>query len=257
MISSKTAKLARYSSLFIVALIFSPLDLAVTIAASIYFLINSKKIISIVGISILLLLIDILLQYFDISIRFISDLSLDAYILFITAAVLYMKTQKNLVEMFRKIRGKGKVIYWKHLLSVLMISLSLSLLAFPLVGVHIASIITYLSLSYLLKRFDGKYAYIIALFFLLFSPFFIILKNDPLSESFAIFSFYFMILGTIQEVIKLVGVKKYKIEKLLSGIKVDYKRESPKSELYFNRSNINQNFIHIKKSDIPKTSEKI
>lgn len=205
----------------------------------------------IVGISVFLLLSDAMLQYFDINIRFVSDLSLDAYILFITAALLYVKTQKNMIVLFNQIQRKGKTIYWKHILPVLIISLLVSLLAFPLVGIHIAGVIAYICYCYFSRQFDGKYAFIIALIFLIFCPFFIILKQDPLSESFAIFSFYFMILGTFQEGIRLAGVKKYDIEKLFSGIKEGYKQGSATDKSFTNELHINDGFIHAKTSFYP------
>lgn len=248
MISPKTAKVLIYGGIFIVALIFSPLDLAITITASIYLLVNSQKIIMVVGAAIFLLFIDFLLRYFDISIRFISDLSLDGYLFFITAAVLYVKTQKNLMKLITKIREKGQTIYWKHVLSVILISLAIGILVFPLVGIHGAGIFTYLTFIYLFKRFEGRYAYLVALFFLIFSPFLIILKQDSLSENFAIFSFYFMILGTVQEGIRLAGVKKYDIEKLFSGVRIRYKQGSGTDKSFTNGLPINEGFIHIKTS---------
>lgn len=208
MIPSKTAQVAIYCGLFILVLLFFSFDLALTVTVSAYLLFTSERYIPILGIALAILLLEILFQYFDISFRFISDLSLDAYILFLTAVFLYLKTRKRVINLYKKIRKSGKNIFTKNILSAIGISLILSLLFLPIVGVYFAVILGYLLFSYLTQKFAGKFAYSIALFFLIFCPFFIIAKKDNLAESFAIVSFYFLIMGTIQEIINLVKLKK-------------------------------------------------
>lgn len=245
MISKKTVQLAVYCGLFIAILFFSSFDLAVTITFSAYLLFSysqQKKILPFVGISLILLLTDIIFQYFDISFRFISDLSLDAYILFLSVVVIYFRSEKKFVEILGKINKSGQTFNKKRLLSVLGISLIFGLLTFPLIGIHLASIVAYLSFSYLMKRFDGKYAFIIALFFLIISPIFIILKKNDLSEGTAMFSFYFMIVGTIQETVRFVVIKKSIFEQLLSRIKVKEKKEADVSDFRLVRLDIGRKF---------------
>lgn len=210
MISPKTAQILKYSGLFLLVLFFNSFDLAVTVTLSLYLAINSKTYIKLLGFSLVLFILDMILRNFDISFRFISDLSLDSYILLLTAVYIYAKSQKRITDFFRQVSSSGRKIFSSNNLVLLVVSSILVLLLLPILGTSIAVIIGYLSFSYFSKHFEGRYAYAVGLFFLFFCPFFIIAKKDSISENFAIISFYLLIIGTIQEVVGLV--QKHKVE---------------------------------------------
>lgn len=208
MISPKTAQVTKYCGLFLILLIFLPFDLAVTVTVSLYLTLNSGNYAKLVIVSLVIFLADIIFRNFDISIRFISDLALDSYILLLTSLFIYLKSQKRILLLFQKMGESHRKLISLHTLEMIVVSSILSLLLAPIVGIPFAVISGYISFSYFSKHFEGKYAYIAGLFFLFFSPFFIIAKRDNLSENFAIISFYFLIIGTIQEVIRIMQVRK-------------------------------------------------
>lgn len=208
MISPKTAQVTKYCGLFIILLLFLSGDLAFTLTLSLYIAVNSNNYTKLLVISIFLFIADLLLKQLDISIRFISDLSLDSYILLLTCLFIYIKSQKDILVFFQKLEGSGRKLISRHTLEIIVISLILALLLSPIVGIPFAAISGYISFSYFSKHFEGKYAYIAGLFFLFFCPFFIIAKRDDISENLAVISFYFLIIGTIQEVIRLMQVRK-------------------------------------------------
>lgn len=204
----KTAQVTKYCGLFLILLIFLPFDLAVTVTVSFYLALNSRNYAKLVIVSLVIFLADIIFRNFDISIRFISDLALDSYILLLSSLFIYLKSQQRVIEYFQKLGSSSRKVFSLNTLMMIGISSIFSLLLAPIVGIPFAVISGYISFSYLSKHFEGKYAYMAGLFFLFFSPFFIIAKRDDISESFAIISFYFLIIGTIQEIISHIQVHK-------------------------------------------------
>src|SRR3990167_305991 len=223
MISSKTAQILKYCGLFLLVLFFNSFDLAITVTLSLYLAINSKTYIKLFGFSLVLFILDIIFRNFDISFRFISDLSLDSYILLLTAFFIYAKSQRRITDFFRQAGASGRKIFSSNNLVLLVVSIVLALLLLPILGPPAAVIVGYLSFSYFSKRFEGKYAYTAGLFFLSFSPFFIIFKRDDIAENFAIISFYFLIIGTVQETVRLVRERKpfaFSLPKINFGAKI-------------------------------------
>lgn len=208
MISPKTAQVIKYCGLFLILLPFLSVDLAFTFTLSLYIAVNSNNYTKLLAISISLFIIDLLLKQLDISIRFISDLSLDSYILLLTCLFIYIRSQKDILVFFQKLEGRSRNLISIQTVEIIVISSVFSLLLMPIVGIPFAVISGYISFSYFSKHFEGKYAYTAGLFFLFFCPFFIILKRDDISENLAIISFYFLIIGTVQEIIRLIQVHK-------------------------------------------------
>lgn len=210
MISPKTAQILKYCGLFLILLIFLPFELSVTLTVSFYLVLNSRNYAKLLIVSLVMFLADIVFRNFDISIRFISDLALDSYILLLSSLFIYLKSQPRIVEYFHKLNRSGRKVFSINTLLMLGVSSIFSLLLAPIIGIPFAVISGYISFSYLSKHFEGRYAYALGLFFLFFCPFFIIAKKDSISENFAIISFYLLIIGTIQEVVGLV--QKHKVE---------------------------------------------
>lgn len=210
MISPKTAQILKYCGLFLILLIFLPFELSVTLTVSFYLVLNSRNYAKLLIVSLVIFLADIVFRNFDISIRFISDLALDSYILLLSSLFIYLKSQPRIVEYFHKLNRSGRKVFSINTLLMLGVSSIFSILLAPIIGIPFAVISGYISFSYLSKHFEGRYAYAVGLFFLFFCPFFIIAKKDSISENFAIISFYLLIIGTIQEVVGLV--QKHKVE---------------------------------------------
>lgn len=208
MISPKTAQVTKYCGLFLFLLIFLPFDLAVSVTVSFYLALNSRNYAKLVIVSLVIFLTDIIFRNFDISIRFISDLSLDSYVLLLTSLFIYLKSQKRILLFFQRMGESHRKLISRHTLVIIGASSIFSLLLAPIVGIPFAVISGYISFSYFSKQFEGKYAYIAGLFFLFFCPFFIIFKRDDISENFAIISFFFLIIGTVQETIRQVQERK-------------------------------------------------
>ena len=212
MIPMKTARLVIYCGLFISVLFFSSFDSAISATAALYLIFNRAKYAPILELALFLLLLDLLFQYLDISFIYLANLSLDAYILFLTAVFLYFKFSNKDEKLSQGIDAIGRLVVSKNLLSILVISIFSALLFLPIVGSYLAVIIGYITFSYFTKKSEGRYAYIIALVFLAFSPIFIIAKRDNLAESFAVISFYFLATGTTQEIIRIAFSPKTKAD---------------------------------------------
>ncbi len=202
----KTAQIIKYCGLFLILLFFLSVDLAAILTVSLFLALHSRNYTKLLVISLILFTADIILKYFDISIRFISDMMLDSYILLLTSLFLYSKSQKKIVEYLEKLGNNSRKALSINTLTMLGISSIFSLLLAPIIGISFAVVGGYIAFSYLSKHFEGRYAYVAGLVFLFFSPFFIIAGKDSISENFAIISFFFLIIGTIQEVINTVKI---------------------------------------------------
>ncbi|MDO8515122.1 MAG: hypothetical protein Q7S14_01355 [bacterium] len=79
-----------------------------------------------------------------------------------------------------------------------------SLLIYPLVGGYLTAIIGYGTFVVIFHKFsDGRYAFGLALFFLILCPILLVLKKNEVAETSAVFAYLFLAAGAIQEVIHL------------------------------------------------------
>ena len=141
--------------------------------------------------------------FLSLKIKFVSDLSVSSYFLFAAGLILYfLEGQKSKWEL--KIPFLDKITVKKDNLIKAGGILLFVLLIFPLGGPHFAAIFGYLAFLYLFKKSDGRYAFAVALFFLILCPFLLIAKKDKIAEQSAIFTYYFLVLGTVQEIIGLI-----------------------------------------------------
>lgn len=227
MIFSKTVQYAIICGLFIfVLLLTSSFDLAFTISISSYLLFFQKKYTVLFIISILAFLTDILLRNFDITFRFISDLFLDSYILFLTAILLYLKSRKDFNKIFEGLKISEKEIFSKSMLLRLGISLSLTFLLFPIMGGYLAVLSGYIFYSYLTRQFNGKIAIVLALGSLGTTALFLVIKKNAVAEVLANYIYLFIIVGIVQEVINLVRHGESDTGKMLEGTKYEEVRKS-------------------------------
>lgn len=239
----KTAHVALYCGLFLLLLFFFSFDLALTVTISLFLFLNTKNYKKLLVVSFILFIIDIVFRNFDISFRFISDLSLSSYILLLTSVSIYAKSSKRITDFFQQAGKSGKFYFSSKTLILLFASSILVLLLLPILGTPFAVVAGYLSFSYFSKQFSGKYAYAAGLFFLLFCPFFIIAKKDSLSENFAIISFYFLIIGTAAETVRLVQERKGGLEGWIKiSLKKVRRKEAVKEDVMADRVSIPKSF---------------
>ncbi len=213
----KAAKLIIPVGVFIFSLIVSSFDFAATIAISAYFFLSRVNYLALFIASPILFIVDLFLDNFDVNIRYISDLSLDAYILFTTGVVLYLKSRNDLIDIFwkfiqflliKKTLFPGKNIF-KFVLSFII-----SVLLLPIFGGYIAVLSGYALYSYIGRQFDGKIALGFGLIFLIFTAGSLVLEKTLLAEEFGNYIFLFLVIGTFQEIINLVRLKKEDDKKL-------------------------------------------
>ena len=202
MIPTKPAQYAIICGLFIFFLLLtSSLDLALAISISSYLLFFKKNYPILFIVSVLIFLTDIFLQNFDITFLFISDLFLDAYILFLTAILLYFKSREDYKKIIEGLKISEKKLISKSMLLRLGISLSLIFLLFPIMGGYLAVLSGYFAYSYLTRQFNGKIAIILALGSLGITALFLVIKKNSLAEALANYIYLFIVLGMAQEVI--------------------------------------------------------
>lgn len=202
---SKTAQLVISCGLFLLFLFISfSIDLALTLSISSYLFLSSYNFIPIFIVSGIIFLTDVFFRHFDVSVRFISDLSLDGYILFLTAVVLYLRSSKDFINFFQKLRKSEKKIISQEMLFKFGASFLLALLFYPTLGGFVAAVLGYLFFSYITRQFNGKIAIGIGLCFLFPAACFLLVGKASLAEDLGNFVFLFLVVGTIQEVVNLM-----------------------------------------------------
>lgn len=135
------------------------------------------------------------------ALSYLSDFSLPAYLLLIGGVIRYfLEGQKQSWTISLPITTKNLNI---NLLDLAKIggSLLLIYLISSLASPTWALLIGYLVFSLILGKFEGRYAFAVALYFLVLCPFLQIIKNPKAAENAAIFTYYFLVTGTLQELI--------------------------------------------------------
>lgn len=146
----------------------------------------------------------LLLIFLSLRPEIVGDLSVSSYFLFAAGLVLYFlqgqKDQWNIrFPLFSHfIIRKSQLLKSGGILVFI-------LLIYPLAGAYLALIFGYIALLIIFHKFsDGRYAFGIALFFLVLCPFLLLAKKDKIAETSAIFTYYFLVIGTLQEIIEIV-----------------------------------------------------
>ncbi len=208
---SKTAQIAISGTLFILAFFLtSAVDLSIITAIAFYSLLSRKSFLPLLVAAVILFVIDIILRQLDISIRFISDLSLDSYILFLAGVWLYLKSKREFSQMLNEILAKEKNLFSRSIILSVVISMIVTLLIFPLAGNYFSLVFGYFLFSYLIKQFNGKIAISFALFFLALAAVFILTNMNKTAEDFGNFAYFFLVVGTLQEVVNFIKLKSQK-----------------------------------------------
>ncbi len=208
---SKTAQIAISGTLFIlVFFLTSAVDLSIITAIAFYSLLSRKSFLPLFAAAIILFVIDIILRQLDISIRFISDLSLDSYILFLAGVWLYLKSKREFNQLLTKFLVREKELFSKNMILSVIISMITVILIFPLAGNYFSLVLGYFLFSYLIKQFNGKIAISFALFFLALAAVFILTNMNKIAEDFGNFAYFFLVVGTLQEVVNFIKLKSQK-----------------------------------------------
>jgi len=142
-------------------------------------------------------------SFIGLKLDFIADATVSAYLLFVCGLILYFKEgqkhrwQVNIpslkqISISRNdlVKGGGILIF------IFLIS--------PLINIYLVALIGYIAFLIIFKKNDGRYAFAIALFFLVLCPFLLIAKKDKIAETAAIFTYYFLVAGTVQETIAII-----------------------------------------------------
>lgn len=196
---------------FLFLLIFfltSSVDLALTVAVTVYLLFFYKKFIPVFIISVILFGLSILFDYYDLKFRFISDLTVDAYILLILGVLLYFRLKYDFLEIYLNINDKDTQLLYKEITPKIVISMILGALFFPIVEGPLAAAIGYIFFSVFIKKNNGKIAVFLAIVVLILTSIFLLFRNQDFSKSLGVYAYYFLIIGTLQEVINLIIKKK-------------------------------------------------
>lgn len=145
----------------------------------------------------------LIFTFLALKFNFIGDLSVSSYFLFAGAmAVYFLQGQKNRWNITLPFNIKAEIsihdFYKLGGIAVLVI------LVYPLTSAYLAAITGYIAFLFAFKKSDGRYAFSIALLFLILCPFLLIANKGKTAEISAIFTYYFLVIGTIQEIIMMV-----------------------------------------------------
>lgn len=149
----------------------------------------------------------LIFNFLGLKFDFVGDLSISSYLLFASGLILYFiqgkKKEWQLLMPFAKklhFSQTGLIKFGGILLFIFLI--------YPLTNGYLASIVGYVAFLVVFKKSDCRYAFAIALFFLVLCPLFLLVQRDTVAEKSAIFTYYFLVVGTIQEIINLVRLPK-------------------------------------------------
>lgn len=203
---SKSAKILISCGLFLLTLYFtSYFDLSLTIAVSTYLLLSGRNYLYLFIASLMVFLLGIVFQSFDISIRYISDLLSDAYILFVTGAILYLKSKEDFIAVVHKYYRFEKKRFSKKMFFQLCLSIAAALLFFPIFGGYIAAVLGYILFSFLSRQFSGKIAIMIGFLFLVMAAIMLLSQKGAIAEELGNYTYLFLVIGTIQEIISFIN----------------------------------------------------
>ena len=194
----------------------SALDLAVTasfIAAA--FLFKFRSVWSFLA-SLTVFAFYLVTIFLSLKIKLITDLSVSSYLFFAAGLLLYfLEGQPSKWEL--RLPIFNKIYVDRNSLAKFTAILLFALLIFPLTGPYFGAVFAYLTFLYVFQKSEGRYAFMVALFFLILSPFLLIAKKDKIAETSAIFTYYFLVIGVVQEIIDIIrNPQEYGQEELLA-----------------------------------------
>src|SRR3989338_733983 len=206
MILTPTARLAIACAVFLSVLLLSSFDLALTSAISAYFILGKEKNIyyKFFIASSLVFLSFFLIESFDWSLNLLKNLLIDAYLLFTGGVLLYLQTREDFLNFFRKFLFQTSNRQTKSVAPAILISLVTTVLLYPLLGGFLASLAGYILLSFLIRKFSGRIAIMVALSLILSALLATLIQKKELADSLGNYTFLFLFIGTIQEIIMLI-----------------------------------------------------
>lgn len=209
MILTPTARLAIACAIFLSVLLISSFDLALTSAFSVYFILGKEKktYFKFFIASGLVFVSYFLVESFDLSLRLIKNLLIDAYLLFTGGVLIYLQTREDFLNFLRKFIFKTSSQQTKSLTPAILISLAISLLLYPLLGGLLAGLAGYVLLSFLIRKFSGRIAFMVALVLILSALLATLIQKKELADSLGNYTFLFLLIGTVQEIIMLIRTR--------------------------------------------------
>ena len=169
----------------------------------------------------------LVINFLGLRLNFLSDLSISSYALFLAGLILYFwegqKQKWQIALPFAKQINITRIDLLK--LGGILI---FTFLIYPITNSYLAAIIGYGAYSVVFKKFDGRYAVGVALFFLILCPFLLIAKKEKIAETSAIFTYYFLVIGVLQQFIEYLRTPQE--EKLDVEIEKEVEVESIKME---------------------------
>lgn len=193
----------------LVLLVSSALDLSLVSGVCIFFVLGRSRSLPFFIAATFVFILHLVFDAYDITTRFISDLAVDAYLLFISGVILYFRWRRDeRKSILKHLQLSGGDYASKQSGIALSGGILVFLLLSPMTGGYAASIIAYGVYSYLTRRFNGKVAVVFALFFLVIAAVFLLLKQPRIAELIGNYVYFFLAVGTIQEIVNLIRSKK-------------------------------------------------
>lgn len=141
----------------------------------------------------------LLQNYLSLKLGFIGDFSVTSYFLFASALVLYLIRDK-IKTWELKIPFRGKVFLHQSDIYKMSAIFLVLFLILPVIDPYLSAIGGYILFSLIFRRNEGRLAFSLALFFLVLCPFLLIGHKEKSAEISAIFTYYFLVTGVVQEI---------------------------------------------------------
>lgn len=204
-----TAQIGISSLFFLFTFILSSsFDLSLCFSVGVFLIQKKSGYIPVFIFSLLLFALGYIFDYYDFSFRYISDLTLDGYIFFLSGIIIYFRSRKETIPYLDSLFHTKYKFFSTEVLIKIGGTLVLSLLLFPLFGGYIAGIVSYIFFSYLQRSSDGRISFLISLIFLLVTAILYAVHQTEFSNETVNYTYLFLIMGLVQEAINSLGLSK-------------------------------------------------
>lgn len=225
----------------IVFFIASSFDFALVVAVSAFWIFSRYPFWPIFLSAFVVFALNLLFEGFDINISFIGDLSVDAYILFVVAVAVYLRSRKGFTGRVIHILRKETKYSIKNILTKLVVSVFVGILLFPMLGGYLVLMSSYVLFSFIMKQFTGKIAIGVSLFILFLSLGALLTSQADLAEELGNYAFLFLIIATFQE---LVTLAKTRIES--TGRKIHLPAIDGSQDMGDHKRQVHHEYTHVK-----------
>lgn len=189
---------------FLLFLLTGSGDVSLAVAAAVFLLLSRVRFIYPFGVAAAVFILSLMIDALDLDIPLIHDGELDAYIFLVTGMMLYLCSRTDFMAWLSRNVQRETEAFSPTSIRKFIASCVFGLLLSPLTGGSIAAIVAYGLFSFLIRRFNGKIAIILAVTSVCLAALFFLFQVPGMAEEVGNYAFFFFAVGTIQELFRLI-----------------------------------------------------